>query len=159
MSRPIRYIALTDLEKQTLEEGVQNHPKAEFRKHCQMLLFSAKGKRAQEIASLLDSNYQSVINCFNNWEHKGLVGLMRSRGQGRKATLSQVDEGKLKTIISEHRQSARKATAQLKKELQVKVHPETLRRFLKSTSTLSVACVKASKANKSQLRGKLKKHS
>jgi transposase len=124
-----------------------------------MLLFSAKGKRAQEIALLLESNYQSVINCFNNWEHKGLVGLMRSRGQGRKATLSQVDEGKLKTIISQHRQSARKATAQLEKELQVKVHPETLRRFLKSVSTLSAAYVKASKANKMRSKGKPKKHS
>jgi transposase len=159
MSRPIRYIELDVLEKQTLEEGLQNHPKAEFRKHCQMLLFSAKGKTAKEIALLLDSNYQSVINCFNNWQQKGLVGLMRSSGQGRKATLSKVDEEQLKAIISEHRQSARKATAQLEKELAVKVHPETLRRFLKSVSTLSVAYVRASKANKMRSKGKLKKHS
>jgi transposase len=159
MSRTIRYIELDALEKLTLEEGLQNHPKAEFRKHCQMLLFSSKGKTATEIALLLDSNYQSVINCFNNWQQKGLVGLMRARGQGRKATLSKVDEGKFKSIISEHRQSARKATAQLDKELAVKVHPETLRRFLKSVSTLSVACVRVSKANKMRSKGKLKKHS
>jgi transposase len=159
MSRTVRYIELDALEKQTLEEGLQNHPKAEFRKHCQMLLFSAKGKKAKEIALLLNSNYQSVINCFNSWQQKGLVGLMRSSGQGRKATLSKVDEGQLKAIISEHRQSAHKATAQLEKELAVKVHPETLRRFLKSTSTLSLACVRASKANKIRSNGKPKKHS
>jgi transposase len=99
-----------------------------------------------------------MIKCFNNWQQKGLVGLMRSSGQGRKATLSKVNEGQLKAIVSEHRQSARKATAQLEKELSVKVHPETLRRFLKSISTLSVACVKASKANKMRLKGKPKKH-
>ncbi|QHT66031.1 helix-turn-helix domain-containing protein [Rhodocytophaga rosea] len=159
MSRQERYVELDALEKLTLEEGLQNHPKTEFRKHCQMLLFSAKGKTAKEIALLLDSNYQSVLNCFTNWQQKGLVGLMRSRGQGRKATLSQVDEGQLKAIISEYRQSARKATAQLEKELAVKVHPETLRRFLKSVSTLSVACVRASKANKTRLKDKPKKHS
>jgi transposase len=159
MSRQERYVELAALEKLTLEEGLQNHPKAEFRKHCQMLLFSAKGKSAKEIAFLLDSNYQSVLNCFNHWQQKGLVGLMRSSGQGRKATLSKVDEGQLKTIISQHRQSAWKATAQLEKELKVKVHPETLRRFLKSVSTLSVACVRASKANKMRSKGKPKKHS
>jgi transposase len=159
MSRPIRYIELDSLEKQTLVEGLQNHPKAEFRKHCQMLLFSAKGKTAKEIALLLDSNYQSVINCFNSWQHKGLVGLMRSSGQGRKATLSKVDKRQLKAIISDHRQSARKATAPLEKELSVKVHPETLRRFLKSVSTLSVAYVKASKANKISSKGRQKRPS
>ena len=132
MSRHERYVELDALEKLTFEAGLQNHPKAEFRKHCQMLLFSSKGKKAKEIALLLDSSYQSVINCFNNWQQKGLVGLMRSSGQGRKAMLSQVDEGQLKTIISEHRQSALKATAQLEKELQIKLHPETLRRFLKA---------------------------
>jgi transposase len=157
MSRQERYIDLAALEKLTLEEGLQNHPKAEFRKHCQMLLFSSKGKKAKEIAFLLDSSYQSVINCFNNWQQKGLVGLMRSSGQGRKATLSKVDERQLHSIISEHRQSALKATAQLDKELQVKVHPETLRRFLKSVSTLSVAYVRASKANKMRTKGKSKK--
>jgi transposase len=150
---------LDALERLTLKEGLQNHPKAEFRKHCQILLFSAKGKKAKEIALLLDSSYQSVINCFNNWQQKGLVGLMRSRGQGRKATLSKVDEGQLKSIISQHRQSALKATAQLEKDLQVKVHPETLRRFLKSVSTHSAACVKASKANKMRPKGRAKKRS
>lgn len=159
MSRQVRFIELDALERLTLEEGLQNHPKAEFRTHCQMLLFSAKGKSAKEIALLLDSNYQSVLNCFNNWQQKGLVGLMRSSGQGRKAMLSKVDEGRLKAIISQHRQSARKATAQLEKELQVKLHPETLRRFLKSVSTLSVACVRASKANKMHWKGRQKKHS
>jgi transposase len=157
MSRKERYIELDTFEKQTLEEAVQNHPKAEFRKHCQMLLFSSKGQSAKEIALLLESSYQSVINCFNNWQTKGLVGLMRSRGQGRKATLSKVDPQQLRAIISQHRQSARKASAQLQKELSVQVHPETLRRFLKSISTLSVACVKASKASRTNAKDKPKK--
>jgi hypothetical protein len=49
MSRTIRYIELDALEKLTLEEGLQNHSKAEFRKHCQMLLFSAKVKPAKKL--------------------------------------------------------------------------------------------------------------
>jgi hypothetical protein len=66
LSRPVRYIELDALEKLTLEEDLQNHFKAEFHKHCQLSLFSAKGKSIKEIALLLDSNYQSVINCFNS---------------------------------------------------------------------------------------------
>ena len=153
MSRPIKTINLDENEQLTLEAGLGNHSKREFRQRCQMLLLSHKGQWARQISFLLDTSYQSVINCFAHWQQGGLVGLMRRRGQGRKAKLSLVDQQQLKAIVSQHRPSARLAAAQLQQELSIGLHPETLRRFLKSITILSVVSAKALKADKTTQKG------
>lgn len=82
-----RCIELTDNEQLTLREGIKYHPKHEFRRCCQALLWSAKGWSVKAIATELEVCQVSVSSWLTNWQQQGLVGLMRQTGQGRKPIL------------------------------------------------------------------------
>ncbi len=48
----MRYIKLTDLERETLEEGYKHHTKSHVRQRCQSLLLSDEDWPVKQIAQL-----------------------------------------------------------------------------------------------------------
>ena len=70
-----RCIELTDSELLTLREGIKYHPKHEFRRACQALLWSHKTGAAKTIATELDVCPQSVGNWLTAWQEEGPCGL------------------------------------------------------------------------------------
>ncbi len=81
MKRPIYVRPLTDAERETLKAGLRS-PDAFTLRRCQILLASAHGQNAYQIARNLGCNPQTVRNAIHNFNEEGLQEALR-RGSNR----------------------------------------------------------------------------
>ncbi len=91
----------------------------------------------------------------NNWlvryEKEGIEGLATRAGRGRPPILSQQNPQHLQKVeaeIKKHPNSVKTVVAILEEDLDLMMHPETLKRFLKKTSIGSVAPARGSRVGK-----------
>jgi transposase len=85
--KPYRYIKIDENEYKTLLEGLNNGKKSHFRIRCHALILSHQGWKIESIASLYSKRLETIRDWMDDWELKGVVGLMIQKGRGRKATL------------------------------------------------------------------------
>jgi transposase len=77
MRTPILVRSLTDKERQVVECGLRS-PDAFVLRRCQILLASARGERAPQIAEHLSCDDQTVLDALHAFNAQGLAAL----GQG-----------------------------------------------------------------------------
>lgn len=95
----------------------------------------------------------TIYAWFDLWEPGGIKALHKKPGQGRRPKLSAANPkhvARAKALVEEERQNLKAVVAKLSDELQIKMHPDTLKRFLKSLATLSAASANASKRVRSR---------
>ncbi len=85
MKRPIYVRPLTDAERETLEAGLRS-PDAFTLRRCQILLASADGQHAYQIARNLGCNPQTARNAIHKFDEEGLQEALR-RGSHRPHTV------------------------------------------------------------------------
>jgi transposase len=85
MKRPIYVRPLSDAERETLEAGLRS-PDAFTLRRCQILLASADGQNAYQIAHNLGCNPQTVRNAIHIFNEEGLSKALR-RGSNRPNTI------------------------------------------------------------------------
>lgn len=143
-----RCIVLTDTEQLTLREGLKYHTKHEFRRCCQALLWSHKGWAAKAIAAELEVCQQTVGNWLTAYQQEGIVGIMRQKGQGRSPILSITNanhQQALQKAVAVHYQDAGRIQAELQLSLGQSMSRDTVKRFLKKTTTPTIAYAEALK--------------
>ena len=86
MKRPIYVRPLSDAERETLEAGLRS-PDAFTLRRCQILLASAGGQNAYQIARNLGCNPQTVRNAIHKFNEEGLEETLR-RGSNRPHTVN-----------------------------------------------------------------------
>ena len=86
MKRPIYVRPLSDAERETLEAGLRS-PDAFTLRRCQILLASAGGQNAYQIARNLDCNPQTVRSAIHKFNEEGLQEALR-RGSNRPHTVN-----------------------------------------------------------------------
>jgi DNA-binding CsgD family transcriptional regulator len=75
MARTPLYVrTLTEEEEVALRAGVRSHEAFTLRR-CQILLSSASGKRASQIATELGCDTDTALNALNAFNQKGLSAL------------------------------------------------------------------------------------
>jgi transposase len=140
MSRRKRFVqGLTDTEQLTLEQGLKYGSAVDFRQRCQTLLLSHKGYEVKQITNMLDVSSQTVYSTMKSWREDGIGGLIRKKGQGRKATL-QADNAHhveaTRKAVEKHAQNSRQILEELYAELDIApMSKRSLQRFLKKVAT------------------------
>jgi transposase len=86
MKRPIYVRPLSDAERNTLEAGLRS-PDAFTLRRCQILLASADGQNAYQIAHNLGCNPQTARNAIHKFNEEGLQEVLR-RGSNRPNTVN-----------------------------------------------------------------------
>jgi transposase len=76
MRAPISVRALTGTERHALQEGLRSADAVVLRR-CQVLLASARGQHAREIATTLGCNDQTVRNVIHAFNARGLAAFAR----------------------------------------------------------------------------------
>lgn len=84
----MRYITLTKLEQETLQEGFKNHCSKDFRIGCQAMFLSSQGWQVKQLAIIYQVRSRTIYTWMDRWEQEGICGLMIRNGRGRKALLS-----------------------------------------------------------------------
>ena len=149
-----RYIHLSAEEVATLAEGAKHHRKAHFRSRCTSLLLSARGYKVVDIAQLLEVRPHTVRFWMDNWEQKGLVGLMIQAGRGRKAALQLSNAALVEDLQAQirlHPQSLEEVAVEMSKKWHCALSKGQLQRFIKKSSvTAGAASASVSKSVKTR---------
>ena len=138
----MRFVKLSEAELVTLQEGHKNGSQFQFRNRCFCLILSSQGKTVAELAQFFDISRITVYAWFDAWSQSGITGLMNRKGQGRKPILSLQNPQhveSVKTAVARNPQSVKSVIAELAPQLNLQMHPETLKRFLKNLVSASAA--------------------
>jgi transposase len=153
----MRFVKLTNTELATLQEGHKNGSQFQFRNRCFCLVLSNQGKSVSQLSQLFEVSRISVYSWFDAWETNGICGLMNQKGQGRKPILSLQNKthvAQVKALVAKNPQSVKSVVAELEPKLNVKMHPETLKRFLKNLVSASAASAPRSSRGRWQMSAK-----
>lgn len=140
MSRKKRFVEpLTETEVITLAQGYKYGKAVDFRERCQTLLLSHRGYEVKQIADVLKLSAQTIYTTLNSWEGQGLAGIIRKKGQGRKATLQLDNVRHVEAVhkaVNKHAQSSTQMLEALYAELDIApMSKRSLLRFLKKMAT------------------------
>jgi transposase len=142
-----KVIELTSEQRIALEKGYRQGANHAFRMRCQMVLLKSEQRSSLEVANVLGCCEIVVNNWLRRYQAAGVEGLKTRPGRGRKPKLSTQNPLHLETVkaeIAKHPQSVKTVIAKLDQELDLAMHPDTLKRFLKKLAIASVASVPAS---------------
>src|SRR3712207_755965 len=81
MKRPIYVRPLSDAERKTMEAGLRSPDAFITLRRCQILLASADGHNAYQIARNLGCNQQTARNAIHKFNQEGLEEALRRVGK------------------------------------------------------------------------------
>jgi transposase len=157
-----KVVELNEEQRAELEKGYKNGTSHAFRTRCQMMLLKSEKRTSAEVADFLDCCEVAVNNWLARYEAEGIEGLKTRKGRGRPPILSQQNAEHLKKVKAEvkrHPNSIKTVVAKLEEDLNLAMHPETLKRFLKKMVIDSVAHERRSGQGRWVLSEKKKKKS
>ncbi len=137
-----KIIELNAEQRAELEKGYRTGKSHCFRTRCQMILLKSEKRTSIEVAEVLGCCEMVVNNRLVRYQKEGLSGLATRAGRGRPPILSQQNPQHRQNVeaeIRKHPNSVKTVVAILEAELDLAMHPETLKRYLKKTSIASVA--------------------
>ena len=137
-----KIVSLTAEQRAELEKGYRTGKSHCFRMRCQMILLKSEKRTSVEVAEVLGCCEMVVNNWLARYQTEGIAGLATRAGRGRPPILSQqnpVHLQKVEAEIKKHPNSVKAVIASLEEDLDLLMHPETLKRFLKKTSIGSIA--------------------
>ena len=127
-----------------------------------MILLKSEKRTSVEVAEVLGCCEMVVNNWLVRYQAAGMAGLATRAGRGRPPILSQQNPDHLEKVAAEikkHPNSVKTVVAALEEDLNLTMHPETLKRFLKKTSIGSVAPAPGSSQSRWSKKEKPKKSS
>jgi transposase len=143
-----KVIELTVEQRTGLEKGYRKGKSHAFRLRCQMVLLKSEQRSSLEVSHILGGCEMVVNNWLRRSEEQCLKGLETRPGRGRKPKLSTQHPLHLQTVkaeIAKHPPSVKTVIAKLEEDLDLAMHPETLKRILKRLGIASVASARASR--------------
>jgi len=149
----MRFIKLSDAELTALNDGHRNGKQFLFRNRCQSLILSHQGYTIAQLMKLFNIHRVTVYARFDLWESGGIQALHKKPGQGRRPKLSPANPKHVEVVraaVEGERQNLKAVVAQLSAELEIQMHPDTLKRFLKNSAILSAVSANASRAGKTR---------
>ena len=137
-----KIVQLSVEQRAELEKGYRTGKSHAFRTRCQMILLKSENRTSTEVTAILGGCEVVINNWVNRFQAQGIEGLETRPGRGRPPILSQQNPEHLQTVqaqIKDHPNSVKTVVARLEEDLNLIMHPETLKRFLKKMVTDSVA--------------------
>ena len=157
-----KVVELSQVQRAELERGYRTGKNHAFRTRCQMILLKSENRTSVEVAEILGCCEVVINNWLKRYQVEGIKGLQTRAGRGRPPILSQQNPKHLQKVqaeIKEHPNSVKTVVAKLEEDLNLQMHPETLKRFLKKMVTASVALERGSRVGRWSLSERKKKPS
>ena len=130
----MRFIILTDKEREQLEQCYKTSPNFIERSRSFQLLLSDRKNSMAEISRITKTDIQAIVRLFNAWESASaenkISTLSIAPGRGPKVKLEQVRD-KLPEMVEKHSRNLNPVLHWLEIEYNIKVCKQTLRTFLK----------------------------
>jgi len=128
--------SLTEAEKITLKEILNNHPVRSVRIRAHAILLSDKGFDISTIKEVFDACRQTVSGWLNRWRRGGLTGLFNKSGGGCPKKLTESEEVKAVEMIIEQPRKIKSALATVEEKFGKKISISTLKRAAKQSGLI-----------------------
>ena len=122
----IKYIELSEEERQVLEHEYRVGKTHSYRQRCQGVLLKSERRTSAEVAEQLGRNEFTVNVWLKRYQESGIEGLKLLSGRGRRPILEEADLEKVKEVVAEHRQKISVAREELEQMLGKSFSEETL---------------------------------
>lgn len=122
---------LTDFQIGELRLLVEGDADAQTRLRAQAILLSNKGRQIDDISAIVDCHRNTVSRWIDQWNERGVEGLLRNNGQGRKPTLEEHEERQVLEWLDEDPRNLARLLAKIETDLGKSISRDTLRRLLK----------------------------
>ena len=136
-----KVIELTAEQRAGLEKGYRTGKSHCFRLRCRMILLKSEKRTSIEIGEVVGGCEMVVNNWLVRYQAEGMAGSATRAGRGRPPILSRQNPEHVQKVAAEIKKppnSVKTVAAALEEDLDLAMHPETLKRFLKKTSIGSV---------------------
>ena len=120
-----------DAVKETLREAVRHGFYPYLRERAQAVLLSSRGYSMQQIADILEVQYQTISHWIDDWDDYGLRGLYKRHDGGRKPIYTLQDEQRIKDLVTEEPRRLSYVQAKIEEETGKLASKSTLSRILK----------------------------
>jgi len=150
----MRFIRLSEVDLKKLQNGKRYGKHFLFRDRCQCPILSHQGHTIPQLTKLFKVHRVTIYEWFNLWESGGIEALHKKPGQGRRPKLLTTNPKhveRARALVEKDRQNLKAVVAQLSNELDIEMHPDTLKRFLKNLATLSEDSANASRRVRTQI--------
>jgi transposase len=143
---PLFVRRLTAKEKKTLLALGQQKTQLRLQSRARAVLLSAQGRRVPQIAAHLNVSDTTVQRWFHRFNQHGLAGLFPGKSPGRPPKSTGTIQRTIRTLLRKPPQAfgykaqhwnASLLTRQVQRRHRVRLHPETVRRFLKTAGLWS----------------------
>lgn len=106
------------------------HYETRRRAHCLML--KHQGLSTTELMGVFQVGRKTIYQWFNAWDSRGLPGLYRRPGQGRKPTFNAEQKSQIRIWVQAHPKQLKQVLHKIHEQWGITVSLKTLKRVLKS---------------------------
>jgi transposase len=125
---------ISDYDKAELERLVKEDESARVRMRAEAILLREKGYSIKEIAMMKDKHVTTVSRWIDQWEERGVDGILEGEGRGRKSILTESEREEIETWLKEAipPRNTTELRSRIQKAFNKKVSKDTVRRLLKA---------------------------
>jgi len=147
---------LSEEDKAELERFAKADDNARVRMRAEAILLSGRGYPIQEIATLKGKHFITVSRWIDQWEDRGIDGILENEGRGRKSLLTEDEQATVAEWLREAAppRSATELMARIEKAFGKHIKKDTARRLLKAAGKVwkRVRCGLAGERNEAEFR-------
>jgi transposase len=125
---------VTELSEQQitqLNDLIESDWNARTRQRAQAILLSHRRYAIDAISAILQYHRVTVSRWIDQWQERGLDGLLENEGRGRKKALSEAEEERVLEWLKDDDRSTQGRLAKIEKVFGKTISPATLRRLFK----------------------------
>jgi transposase len=128
----MRFISRLGYETKKLLKTIEKKSKYyQVRNRAKCILLSYEGYEINQLINILKISRNTIYNWLNNWEIYGLIRLYSFKGRGRKTKLNTKQNLKVKEWIKETPKSLKLVQEKIKKEWEIEISKDTIKRLAK----------------------------
>ena len=122
---------ITENDKRELDRIVAEDLSARTRTRAESILLSSRGFSIGEIAKIKNKHIITVSRWIDQWEERGVDGILEAEGRGRKKSLTEDELRQVAEWLGGAPRSAKAIADEIKKTFGKVVSRDTVRRILK----------------------------
>jgi transposase len=124
---------LSERQMGELKALMDSDGNARTRKRAQAILLSSRGYTIDEISAITECHRVTVSRWIDQWQERGIDGLLENEGRGRKKSLTEAEEKQVLEWLKEDARSINGLLGKVEKSFGKKISSATLKRLFKRT--------------------------
>jgi transposase len=122
---------LSERQMGELKALMNSDGNARTRKRAQAILLSSRGYTIDEISAITECHRVTISRWIDQWQERGLDGLLENEGRGRKKTLTEAEETQVLEWLKEEGRSVTRLLGKVEQSFGKKLSAATLKRLFK----------------------------